>query len=116
MIAVKSNDISFFIKSAVLAICLMLTLFTLSSVLFGDQSVVALQKAKDSLASIKSQLTQIDIQNATISNEIRLLQSDQAYLEKMIRQQLNYVKGSEIIYVFEKEEENPYWNGADIYE
>lgn len=113
MIKVK-DDISIFVKCIVLGICIMLNLFALSSLFIGGQSISALQSAKESLASIKEQIAQVDAKNARLSYEIRLLQADPSYLEKVIRQQLNYVKGQEILYIFKKEEVNPFWNGANI--
>ncbi len=111
---VAKNDMSLYIKCIVLAICILFNIFALSNILFGEQSIIALQNAKESLNKIKAQIAEVDQKNAQLSNEIRLLKTDQAYLEKVIRQQLNYVRGSEIIYIFEEEEANPYWQGAGI--
>ncbi len=110
------NDMNLYIKCIVLAICILFNIFALSNILFGEQSIIALQNAKESLNKIKMQIEEVDHKNAQYSTEIRLLTTDQAYLEKIIRQQLNYVKGSEIIYIFEEEEVNPYWQGASINE
>ena len=41
-----------------------------------------------------------DVVNAGLSREIRLLQSDEKYVEKMIRQRLNFVRSNEILYLF----------------
>ena len=41
-----------------------------------------------------------DAVNAGLSREIRLLQSDEKYVEKMIRQRLNFVRSNEILYLF----------------
>ncbi len=106
------NDMSFLIKCTVLGICFCFNAFAASTLLFGDQSIGAWQQAKERVQSLKIDLQNIDNKNAQLSHEIRLLQSDSSYLEKIIRQQLNYVKGDEIIYIFEQEQQDSYWPGA----
>ena len=49
---------------------------------------------------LEAQVRELDKQNLALSHEIRLLRSDDSYLEKMIRRRLHYVKDSEILYVF----------------
>ena len=50
---------------------------------------------------------------ADLSREIRLLQTDDSYVEKMIRQRLNYVRKNEILYLFdEARPEDSTWAGA----
>ena len=39
--------------------------------------------------------------NLSLSREIRLLQTDQKYVEKMIRQRLHYLRDNEILYLFD---------------
>ena len=40
-------------------------------------------------------------ENLSLSREIRLLQTDQKYVEKMIRQRLHYLRDNEILYLFD---------------
>ena len=48
-------------------------------------------------------------ERAALSREIRLLKTDPAYVEKVIRQRLNYVRKNEILYLFDKSRENSAW-------
>ena len=54
----------------------------------------------------------LDEKRAALSREIRLLKTDPAYVEKVIRQRLNYVRKNEILYLFDKSREDS-WSGAD---
>ena len=38
-----------------------------------------------------------------------MLKADPAYVEKVIRNRLNYVKKNEILYIFDKSSKNPAW-------
>ncbi len=44
----------------------------------------------------------LDQTNRTLSREIRLLQTDSAYMEKMVRERLHYLHDNEILYLFDK--------------
>jgi cell division protein FtsB len=51
-------------------------------------------------ARLEAQVKELDKHNLALSHEIRLLRSDDSYVEKMIRQRLHYVKDDEILYLF----------------
>ncbi len=101
------NDMSLLIKLTVLGICLCFNLFAAATLLFGDQSIGHWQKVKADSAEFDHKINELDKKNSVLSEEIRLLQSDEAYLEKVIRQQLKYVKNTEILYVFEQKQAAP---------
>ncbi len=102
------NDMSLLIKFTVLGVCVCFNLFSISTLFFGNQSISEWQNARDLRDGLLMQIADIDEQNMEISEEIRLLQSDTAYMEKIIRQSLKYVKGSEVLYVFEFERDYEY--------
>ena len=52
-------------------------------------------------AEIQRQDAALDAENLSLSREIRLLQTDQKYVEKMIRQRLHYLRDNEILYLFD---------------
>ncbi len=95
------NDMSLLIKLTVLGICLSFNLFAAATLLFGDQSIGYWQDVQADSDNLDNKLIALDEKNSLLSEEIRLLQSDNAYLEKVIRQELKYVKDTEILYVFE---------------
>ncbi len=108
------NDMSIVIKCTVLGICLCFNAFALVTLTFGDQSVSQWQKAKKQSIDIKQEIEDTDQRNMRLSEEIRLLQSDNTYLEKVIRQQLKYVKDEEILYVFEQKQAKSELSGAHV--
>lgn len=110
------GDLSFLVKCVILGICICFALLGFSTVFIGDQSIYAWQRSQDLLAGINKEIRGIDRKNAALSTEIRLLKNDPSYLEKIIRQQLNYVKGSEVIYIFEDDRINSYWAEASTHE
>ncbi len=61
------------------------------------------------------ELAQFDEENMRLSKKIRLLQSNDAYVEKMIRQRLHYVRDNEILYLFTKTSQNQH-NGDTSHE
>ncbi len=67
---------------------------------WGDSGVLAFNKLRNQYTSLVQELASIDEENINLSNEIRLLKSDDAYIEKMIRQRLHYVRENEILYLF----------------
>lgn len=107
------SDMAFLIKSIVFGVCFCLNLLALRAFFFGEKSIYAWQKAIQRGEEIQQELISLEKKNIHLSSEIRLLQSDPAYIEKTIRQQLNYVKGSEILYIFEENKTNTYWSRTD---
>lgn len=68
---------------------------------WGPQSVVSFRELKAQHASLLDDIARYDTINAALTSEIRLLQSDDRYVEKIIRQRLNFVRENEILYLFE---------------
>ena len=68
---------------------------------------------KSRQGQLTAELRDLDKRRADLSREIRLLQTDDSYVEKMIRQRLNYVRKNEILYLFdEARPEDSTWAGA----
>ncbi len=68
--------------------------------IWGDSGVLAFNKLRMQYKGLVQELANLDEENDDLSNEIRLLKSDDAYVEKMIRQRLHYVRQNEILYLF----------------
>ena len=66
----------------------------------GPQSLVSYRELASQYAELLKERDGFDVVNAGLSREIRLLQSDEKYVEKMIRQRLNFVRSNEILYLF----------------
>ncbi len=106
----KIKKFSFFWKSTVLTLALLMNLVLGYSLLFGEQNVFVWQDIHKKYENLQADLEAVNLQKAELSQQIRLLQNDKSYMEQLIRQRLNYVKENEVLYVFEKEEEkSSYW-------
>ena len=68
--------------------------------LWGGTGLMEYADLRRQLREAQEQVAELDRKNVELSNEIRWLQSDSQYLEKMIRQRLHYVRDNEIIYLF----------------
>ncbi len=83
---------------------LMLSLFvnaTLAWSLFsGPQSIPSYRELRAQYEALVQEAARHDAVNAALSREIRLLQTDDRYVEKIIRQRLNFVRDNEILYLF----------------
>ena len=100
-------------KSAILILALLMNV-TLGYRLFsGDQSVMAWRALKGKQSEIVAEFSVLDQRRAELSREIRLLKTDNEYVEKVIRQRLNYVRPNEILYIFDEvEPEGLIWTGS----
>ena len=58
---------------------------------------------------LRLELEAVSEKNLALSREIELLNSDEKYLEKIIRSKLNFVRDNEILYLFQ---ENQTLSGA----
>ena len=77
-----------------------LNLFLFCRLLWSDQGLFAYLDLKARHADIDYRVEELHKKSLELSQEIRLLKSDRPYIEKMIRQQMNFIKNDEILYVF----------------
>lgn len=84
-------------------ILLVLGLFNValfSRMIWGPTGLVEYRALKQEYAQLQARISGLDAENLALSKEIRLLQSDDRYVEKMIRQRLRYVRDNEVLYLF----------------
>ena len=67
---------------------------------WSPYGLLVYQKLRQEHVQLEKQVQELDKQNLALSHEIRLLRSDDSYVEKMIRRRLHYVKDNEVLYVF----------------
>ncbi len=89
--------------------CILVFLGIINVVLFyrmiwGDGGLLSFNELRRNYAQLEQELVDLDAQNIQLSKEIRLLKSDDAYVEKMIRQRLHYVRDNEVLYLFTNED------------
>ncbi|MDR3358796.1 MAG: septum formation initiator family protein [Desulfovibrio sp.] len=68
--------------------------------IWGSTGLLEYRALKKQHGVIQKQLETLDAKNLSLSREIRMLQSDRQYMEKMIRQHLHYVRDNEVLYLF----------------
>lgn len=90
-------------------VVLLIALGVLNVVLFtrmvwGPSGLVEYHSVKNMHVELDNRISQLDKANARLSREIRLLQTDNAFTEKMIRQHLHFLRDGEIIYLFDESE------------
>ena len=79
---------------------LVINLVLVYRLIWSDQGFVAYKSLKEQHLGLESRIKELDEKNRIVSREIRLLQSDEKYQEKVIRKRLNFVKDNEILYIF----------------
>ncbi len=109
MLNFLKKDSSLVVKCSILGVCLLLNFFAIGTLFLGEHSLSSWQKANTELALLKDNLADVQKQNESLSIKIRLLQNNDDYIEQQIRQQLNYVKSSEVLYIFEENKEESFW-------
>jgi len=92
-----------------LFIAIMLNVALLGRLFLSDEGIIGYTALKSENEDLRLELEKINEKNLALSREIELLNSDEKYLEKIIRSKLNFVKNNEILYLFQ---ENQTLSGA----
>jgi len=79
---------------------LLFNMIMLYTLIWGTQGVIAYNDLKSQYKRLQAQIASLDNRNIALSREIRLLQSDGRYIEKMVRKRMNFVREDEILYIF----------------
>ncbi len=69
-------------------------------VLVSNESLFAYIDLRKRYEEMERRIADLDEKNLSLSQEIRLLKSDRDHIERMIREQLNFVRQDEMLYVF----------------
>lgn len=84
----------------ILVVLALVNVVLFSRMVWGPTGLVEYHQLKRQHADLEKQIVALDAENLALSREIRLLQSDNQYVEKMIRQRLHYVRENEVLYLF----------------
>lgn len=87
-------------RTALIVVLAIFDLTLFSRVLWGPTGIVEYKNLKTQLADLRNAINSLDEQNLSLSREIRLLQTDDQYLEKMVRQKIHFMRDNEIVYIF----------------
>lgn len=88
------------VKRTLLALSVLLNLSLITYLLISDNGLSNYHTLKADMHAFSQQQDMLDEKAYLLSNEIRLLQDDSTYVEKIIRARLGFVKSSEILYIF----------------
>ena len=89
-----------FWRVTILLILGVFNLVLFSRMIWGPTGLVEYRDLKRQHAALVAEINSLDGQNKALSKDIRLLQSDGQYVEKMIRQRLHYMRDNEVLYLF----------------
>lgn len=78
----------------------LLDIALLGKMLWSNTGLLEYMRLKNQLADLRGEIVQLDADNRALSREIRLMQTDRQYAEKMVRQHLHYLRDNEIVYIF----------------
>lgn len=67
---------------------------------WGPTGLREYRDLKRQYSELQERIADLDAGNLALSREIRLLQSNGQYVEKIIRQRLHYVRDNEVLYLF----------------
>lgn len=87
-------------RRIVFAVSVFLNIVLVYNLIWGQRGVIAYKELRARCSILEATIEKIGEDNLNLSQEIRLLQSDEKYLEKVIRNRLNFVRENEILYVF----------------
>lgn len=87
-------------RRIVFAVSLLLNMVLVYTLVWGERGIIAYKELRLRCNSLEERIRQAGANNLELSKEIRLLQSDEKYIEKTIRNRLNFVRNNEILYIF----------------
>lgn len=86
---------------------LVLYLFLALSLLVGDRGLLHLRKLRHELRSLEGTALTLLRENEALRERIARLQKDDEFLEKIVREELGYVREHEIVYRFRPAAQTP---------
>ncbi len=87
-----------------LLIAIIINVLLVGRLFLSEQGLEGYAELKKETAVLQEKLNSLQHKNVALSREIELLVSDDKYLEKIIRDRLNFVQKNEILYLFEDNE------------
>lgn len=87
-------------RRIVFAVSIFLNLVLFYNLIWGESGAIAYQELRERYDTLEARIRQADAENLELTKEISLLRTDEKYLEKVIRNRLNYVRENEILYIF----------------
>lgn len=89
-----------FWKVTIIVVLGILNIVLFSKMIWGPTGIMEYRALKQQHGNLKTEIARLDAENMILSRDIRLMQSDPLYVEKMVRQRLHYLRDNEIVYLF----------------
>ena len=89
-----------FWRTFILVVLGLVNVVLFARMVWGPTGLIEYRELKHQYAELEKQIASLDAENLSLSREIRLLQADSQYMEKVIRQRLHYVRDNEVLYLF----------------
>ena len=89
-----------FWRTFILVVLGLVNVVFFARMVWGPTGLIEYRELKHQYAELEKQIAGLDAENLSLSREIRLLQSDRQYMEKVIRQRLHYSRDNEVLYLF----------------
>ncbi len=87
-------------RSFVLVLALVLNAVFLSALIWGEHGLASYEHLNTEYSTLKAEIHELEEQQKQLERKLALLQNDDAYIEKMIRKHLKFVKDNEVMYDF----------------
>lgn len=87
-------------KRFFLFLFLFINLLLIYQIIFSQNNIFLYLKIKKDFNKLSQQVDLFNKKNILLSQEIEKLKSDKKYLEKVIKEKLNYIKPGEVLYLF----------------
>ena len=87
-------------RQLIFGISFVINAVLLYTLVWGEQGLIAYKSLKEQQRQLEVRIKELDTKNLSLSHEIRLLQSDERYLENAVRTRLNFLKDNEVLYIF----------------
>lgn len=91
-----------FWKVTILVALGLINLALFCKMIWGPTGLMEYHALKQQYAGLQEKIAYLDSENMALSRDIRLMQSDPQYVEKMVRQKLHYLRDNEVVYIFAK--------------
>ncbi len=88
------------VRVLVLLFCLLDVLLAFQ-LIWGGTGAMAYLHLRTTAARLQTEIDSLDRHNVLLSEDIRRIKDSPAYLERVVRTELNFVADNEILYVFE---------------
>ena len=89
------------VRLCVLCLLILLNCMLCYKAVWGENGLIDHGALKEQQLAAEEECKKLDEANRTLSREIRLLQTDDSFMVKMVRERLHYLRDNEILYLFD---------------